>query len=108
MTKSVKYITNIMQRDLAKNYQLANTKETNPKSRNYFEKFELMKMEVLLKSNLTIYLKTNGKQKKNGRRMRMNVIKDQFGNKKTENLIRKKMKSKKSVNNQFIFSFLYV
>ena len=52
MTLGVIGIAAITKMKLVKNYQIANIKETNPKSRNCFEKFKLMQMELRLKSNL--------------------------------------------------------
>ena len=54
MTKSVKNIAKDTKRDLVKNSQIVNSKETNPKFKTWSEKYKLMLMEVWLKSNLRI------------------------------------------------------
>ena len=51
--KSVKYIAKNTKTHLTKNSQIVNSKETNQKFKNWFERFILIKMVLQLKFNLT-------------------------------------------------------
>ena len=54
MTTGVTNIAKNTKEILAKNSQIVNSKETNPKFKTWSEKYKLMLMEVWLKSNLRI------------------------------------------------------